>query len=70
MHGPCRPGTPQMWKDDIVASLRGMDPAGVTWAYSEKYDWFGLGARASGKPPVPQEWIDATAAAKKLGQSS
>ena len=28
------PGTPAMWKSDLVASLRGMDGAGVTWAYS------------------------------------
>ena len=42
---------------------------GVTWAYSEKYDWFGLGMHATGKQPVPQAWLDATAAAKKAGQS-
>jgi hypothetical protein len=60
------PGTPKMWQSDLMASLRGMDPAGVTWAYSEKYDWFGM--KSCGKPRVPKEWIDATVEAKKLGQ--
>ena len=56
-----------MWKSDLVASLKGMDPAGVTWAYSERYDWFGKGSNG-GKPLVPQEWLDATREAKALGQ--
>ena len=34
----------------------------------ERYDWFGLGLRTTGKPLVPREWLDATIAAKKLGQ--
>lgn len=60
------PGTPALWKSDLVASLQGMDPEGITWAYSERYDWFGTGN--SGKERVPQAWIDATIAAKEQGQ--
>ena len=62
------PGTPAMWQGDLVASLRGMDADGLTWAYSEKYDWFGLGAPHTLKPLVPKAWLDATVAAKRLGQ--
>lgn len=60
------PGTPAMWESDLVASLQGMDADGVTWAYSEKFDWFGLGN--TGKPLVPRDWIDATRTAKNQGQ--
>ena len=60
------PGSPEMWKSDLVASLRGMDEEGVTWAYSERYDWFG--PRNNDKPLVPQEWLDATREARALGQ--
>ena len=64
------PGTPAMWESDLVASLTGMDPDGLTWAYSEKYDWFGLGMHATGKQPVPKAWLDATRAAMKRAHKS
>ena len=64
------PGTPSMWEGDLVASLTGMDPDGLTWAYSEKYDWFGLGMHATGKQPVPKAWLDATKAAMKRAHKS
>lgn len=62
------PGNPAMWESDLVAALEGMDEDGVSWAYSEKYDWFGLGMHDTGKQPVPQAWIDATVAAMKKAQ--
>ena len=58
------PGSPTMWRNDIVAALRGADAEGIVWAYSERYDWFGL--RNTGKPAVPSEWIAATKAAKAI----
>jgi hypothetical protein len=58
------PGTPQMWQNDLTISLRGTDPDGLTWAYSEAFDWFGLGYHATGKKPVPAEWVAATARAR------
>ena len=62
------PGTPAMWENDITVSLRGMDPDGITWAYSEAFDWVGLGKHATGKPPVPKEWLASTARARAAGQ--
>ena len=58
------PGTPQMWENDLTISMRGGDAHGLVWAYSERFDWFGLGKHATGKEPVPFEWIAATARAR------
>ena len=51
-----------------MISLKGADAEGLVWAYSEKYDWFGLGHHATGKDPVPADWLAATARAKAAGQ--
>ena len=59
------PGTPEMWQNDLTISLRGTDPDGLTWAYSEAWDWFGLGKHATGKEMVPTEWVEATARARR-----
>jgi hypothetical protein len=61
------PGSPAQWQNDLTISLNGTDPGGVTWAYSERYDWFG---RGDWKPNVPDEWIAATRAARKAAAGS
>ena len=55
--------TTAKWENDLTVSLRGMDPMGVTWAYSEAFDWVGL--PRTGKPPVPAGWLTATARARR-----
>jgi hypothetical protein len=58
------PSTPEMWQADITDTLRGSDD--YCWAYSERFEWYGNDL--SGKPPVPSEWLDATAAGRTAGQ--
>jgi hypothetical protein len=42
------------------------DRGGVTWAYSERYDWFGrYGTKEGWKPNAPADWVAATVAARK-----
>lgn len=61
------PGTADMWQNDITISMRGMDPnGGITWAYSEGFEWVGL--PRTGKLPVPRDWLQATANARAAGQ--
>ena len=56
------PGSAAQWQNDLTISLNGTDRGGVTWAYSERFDWFG---RGDWKPNVPADYVAATVAARK-----
>ena len=64
------PGSAAMWQNDLTISLNGTDRGGVTWAYSERYDWFNrFGTKEGWKPNVPKEWVAATVAARQAVHS-
>lgn len=64
------PGSAAMWQNDLTISLNGTDRGGVTWAYSERYDWFGrFGTKEGWKPNVPAQWVAATVAAREAVRS-
>ena len=56
------PGSAAQWQNDLTISLNRTDRGGVTWAYSERFDWFG---RGDWKPNVPADYVAATVAARK-----
>jgi hypothetical protein len=59
------PGAPmdaRVWQETLTNAIRTADR--YVWAYTELYDWWGTGWP---EEPVPQSFVDATAAAKVEG---